>query len=48
MVRMNLSDLAILKIKGSHYFCVISRISGKSEATNLMQNTDLTKNSGTI
>ena len=42
MVSMNLSDIAILIIKGSDYCCVISGIS-KSEAINLMQNTDLTK-----
>ena len=40
MISMNLSDIAILNIKGSGYRCIISRIS-KSEAINLMQNTDL-------
>ena len=39
---MNLSDIAILNIKSGDYLCVISGIS-KSEAINLMQNTDLTK-----
>ena len=41
---INFSDIAILNIKGSDYCCIISRIS-KSEAINLMQNTDLTKKS---
>ena len=40
MISMNLSDIAILNIKGSGYHCIISGIS-KSEAINLMQNTDL-------
>ena len=44
---MNLSDIAILNIKGSNYRCLISRISN-SEATNLMENNDLTKKSGTL
>ena len=39
---MNLSDIAILNIKGSNYCYVISRIS-KNEAINLMQNIDLNK-----
>ena len=37
---MNLSDIAILNIKGSEYHCIISLIS-KNEAINLMQNADL-------
>ena len=40
---MNLSDIAILNVKGSDYCCIISGIS-KSEAKNL-QNTDLTEKS---
>ena len=44
---MNLSDIAILKIKSSDYRCIISLIS-KSEAINLMQNADLTKKSRTL
>ena len=44
---MNLSDIAILNIKGSNYCCTISGIS-KSEAINLMQSTDLTEKSGTV
>ena len=38
---MNLSDIAILNIKGSDHCCIISRIS-KSEAIKLLQNIDLT------
>ena len=34
-------NVAILKIKGSNYHCIISLI-GKNEAINLMQNADLT------
>ena len=44
---MNLSDIAILNIKGADYCCTISGIS-KSEVINLMQNFDLTKKSGTL
>ena len=47
MMSMNLSDIAILNIKGSDYHCVISLIS-KNEAINLMPNTDLTEKSGTL
>ena len=39
---MNFSDIAILKIKGSDYWCIISLIS-KNQAINLMENTDLTE-----
>ena len=42
MMSMNLSDVAILKIKGSDYHCIISAIS-KSETINLIQNKKLTK-----
>ena len=44
---MNLSDIAILNIKGSDYHCIISGIC-KNEAINLMQNTDLTEKSRTL
>ena len=44
---MNLSDIVILNIKGSDYHCITSRIR-RSEAINLMQNTDLTEESGTL
>ena len=37
---MNLSDIAILNIKGSDYHCIISRIS-KNKAINLLQNLKL-------
>ena len=47
MMPMNLSDIAILNIKGFDYCCIISRIS-KNEAMNLMQNADLTEKSGTL
>ena len=40
---MSLSDIAILNIKGSNYYCIISGIS-KNGFINLMQNTDLTEN----
>ena len=43
----NLSDIAILNIKGSDYHCIISFIS-KNEAINLMQNADLTEKSGAL
>ena len=42
MMSMNLSNIAILKIENADYHCIISGIS-KSEATNLMQNIDLTE-----
>ena len=47
MMPMNLSDIAILNIKGSDYRCIISGIS-KSEAVKLVQNTDLAEKSGTL
>ena len=40
MMSTNLSDIAILNIKGSGYCCIISLIS-KTEAINVMQNADL-------
>ena len=39
---MNLSNIAILNIKGSDYHCIISLIS-KNKTINLMQNADLTE-----
>ena len=42
MMFINLSDTAILNIKGSNCRCFISLIS-KNEAVKLMQNDDLTK-----
>ena len=47
MMSMNLSDIAVLNIRGSVYRCIISLIS-KNEAINLMQNADLTEESGTL
>ena len=41
MMRMNLSDIAILNIKGSDHRCIINGTS-KSGDMKLMQNTDLT------
>ena len=42
MMSLNLSNIAILNIKGADYRCIISAAS-KSEAINLMKNNDLTK-----
>ena len=47
MISVNLSDIAILNIKGSNYRCIISLIS-KNEAIYLLQNADLTEESGTL
>ena len=47
VMSMNLSDIAILSIKGAAYHCIISRIS-KNEAIMLMQNADLTEKSRTL
>ena len=47
MKSMNLSDIAILNIKGSDYRCITNLIS-KNEAINLMQNADLTEKSGIL
>ena len=47
MMSMNLSDIAILNIKGSDYLCIISLIS-KNEAINLMQNADMAEKTGTL
>ena len=44
---MSLSDIAILKIRGFDYQCIISLIS-KNEAINLMQNAGFTKKNGTL
>ena len=43
----NLSDIAILNIKGSDSRCIIGLISN-NEAINLMQNADLTEKSVTL
>ena len=47
MMSMNFSDIFIFNIKSVDCHCNISGIS-KSEAINLKQNIDLTKNSGTL
>ena len=47
MMSMNLSDIAILNIKGSDYRCIISLIS-KNKTIKLMENADLTKKGGTL
>ena len=47
MIFMNLSNIAILNIKGSHSCCIIGLIS-KNEAINLMQNADSSVKSGTL
>ena len=47
MMSMNLSDIAVLNIKGSDCRCIITLIS-KTEAVNLSQNTDLTEKSRTL
>ena len=47
MMPINLSSIAILNINGSDYCCIISLII-KNEAIDLLQNTDLTKKSGTL
>ena len=47
MMSMNLSDFAILNIKGSDYRCIISGIS-KNEVINVRQNVDFTKKCGKL
>ena len=47
MMSINLSNIAILNIKGSHYRCIIRLIS-KNKAINLMQNAVWTESSGTL
>ena len=44
---MNLSDITILNMKSADYRCIISGMS-KSQVINLMQNIDLTQQSGTL
>ena len=44
---INLSDIAILNIKGSGYCCIISLIS-KNEAIKSLQNAHLTKKNGAL
>ena len=47
MMPINLSNIAILNIKGSVYCCIISLIS-KNDAMKFSQNTDLTEKYGTL
>ena len=47
MMSISLSDTAILNIHGADYCCIISGIS-KSEAINLMQNTNSTRKKWSI
>ena len=47
IMSINLSDIAVLNIKGSDYRWIISLIS-KNEAIKLMQNADLNEKSGTL
>ena len=47
MMSVNFRDIAIVNIKGSDYFCIISLIS-KNDAVNLMQNADLTEKSAIL
>ena len=47
MMSMNLSNIYILSIKNADYRCIISGTS-KGEAINLLQNTDLTEETGTL
>ena len=47
MISMNLSDIAILNIKGSDYRCIISLIS-KYKVTNPMQNAKWIEKRGTL
>ena len=47
VMSLNLSDIAILNIKGSDDCCIISLIS-KNEAIKLIQNADLTEKSKTL
>ena len=44
---VNLSDIAILNIKGSDYCCIFSLIS-KNEVINIMENADLTEKNGAL
>ena len=47
LMSLDLSNIAILNIHGPGYCCIISEIS-KSEAINLIQNTEFTEKSGTL
>ena len=47
MLTINLSDIAILKLKGPNYCCIDSLIS-KNEALNVLQNADQTRKAGSL
>ena len=47
MMSVNLSDVAVLNIKGSDYCCIIS-LNSKTDATNLLENADLTEECGAL
>ena len=47
LMSMNLSDIAILNIKGYDYRCIIS-LNSKNETIDLTQNAALTEISGTL
>ena len=47
MTSINLNDIATLNIRGVDYHNIINGIS-KREATNLLKNSDLSENSGTL
>ena len=47
LMSINLSDIAILNIKGSDY-CFITSLISKTEAIDLLQNVDWTEKSGTL
>ena len=47
MMSINLNDIAALRIKGADYCCIINGIS-KSDAINLLKNSDLTKKRGVL
>ena len=47
MMAVTLNDIAILNIKGSDYWCLISLIS-KNKAIHLLQNADLTEKSESL
>ena len=47
MMCMNISNIAVLNIKGPNYCCIISLIS-KNQAIKLIQNTNLIGKGGTL
>ena len=47
MMSINLSDIVLININSSDYYCIISQIS-QNEAINLIRNADLTEKIGTL